>query len=222
MQDNVMSKDYFSSKNSSSGFMSNFVDLLKHLIHFTRNCLFVILILIATVVSITLIDGVINQFRSQKLPALIDTYEIVSPSMTPTIKVNDAIMIRRVDYKSLKKGDIITFKSSDPRLNGMIITHRINEIVKDEKGKVSFITKGDNNYSIDDALVLPENIYGKVVTKVPFYSTIKKVISNPLIIGSIIIILLLLIINRSKKDKNINTDQEIELLSFDDEKLEII
>ena len=90
------------------------------------------------------------------------------------------------------------------------------------KGKVSFITKGDNNYSIDDALVLPENIYGKVVTKVPFYSTIKKVISNPLIIGSIIIILLLLIINRSKKDKNINTDQEIELLSFDDEKLEII
>ena len=222
MQDNILSKDYYLSKKRNATAMSNIVDLLKHLLHFTRNCLFVVLILVSFLVSITLIDSVINQFRSEKLPALIDTYEIVSPSMTPTIKVNEAIMVRRVDYKSLKKGDIITFKSSDSRLNGMVITHRINEIVKDKNGKISFITKGDNNYSVDDAMVLPENIYGKVVTKIPFYSTIKKVISNPLIIISIITILVVLIINRNKKNKRSIYEDEIELLSFEEEKLEII
>lgn len=222
MQDNTLSKKYTLSKNSKLNYMSSFVDLLKHFIHFTRNCFFILLTLVALTVSIVLVDNVINQFRDKKLPALIDTYEIVSPSMTPTIKVNDAILVRRVNYKSLKKGDIITFKSSDPRLNGMVITHRINEVLKDKNGNISFITKGDNNYSVDDAEVLPENIYGKVAVKIPFYNVIKKTISNPLIIAGIIVILLGLIINRNKKIRNMQSGEEIELLTFDDECVEIL
>lgn len=222
MQDNMLSKDYILSKTSKTNVMSKFVDLLKHLVHLIRNCFLVLLALITLTVSIVLVDSIVNQFRNKKLPALIDTYEIVSPSMTPTIKVNDAIMIRRVDYKSLKKGDIITFKSSDQRLNGMVITHRINEVLKDEKGNISFITKGDNNYSVDDTEVLPENIYGKVVVKIPFYNVIKKTISNPLIIVGIIVILLALIINSNKKGKNRQKSEEIELLTFDDEYVEVL
>ncbi len=222
MQNNILSKGCVLTKNNKTNALSNFVDLLKHLIHFTRNCFFVLLVLIALTVSIALVDSVVNQFRNKKLPALIDTYEIVSPSMTPTIKVDDAIMIRRIDYKSLKKGDIITFKSSDPRLNGMVITHRINEVLKDSKGNISFITKGDNNYSVDDAEVLPENIYGKVFVKIPFYNAIKRTITNPLIIVGIIVILLGLIINRNKKGKNRQISEEIELLTFEDEYVEVL
>lgn len=222
MQDNVLSNGYVTSKNSKTNALSNIVDLLKHFVRFVRNIFVVLLAFVTILVSIVLIDKGINAFRSEKLPALLDTYVIATPSMTPTIKVDDAVLVRRVDYKDLKKGDIITFKSSDPRFDGMIITHRINEIVKDSNGNISFTTKGDNNVVVDDAKVLPENIYGKVVTKVPFYSTIKSLISNPIVIALFIVVMVALIVNHNKKSRNITKKEEIELLTFDEEAIEII
>ena len=222
MQDNVMSNGYVASNNSKTNTMSNVVDLLKHALHFIRNILLTLLIFITFIISIVLVDKGINVFRNEKLPALLDTYVIATPSMTPTIKVDDAILVRRVDYKSLKKGDIITFKSSDSRLNGMVITHRINEVITDENGNITFVTKGDNNKNVDDAQVLPENIYGKVMVKVPFYSAIKKTISNPIVISLVIVVMVALIVNRNKKSKKIEKEEEIELLTFDEEAIEII
>ena len=222
MQDNVLSNSYTRSKNSKTSILSNVVDLLKHFVHFVRNIFLVSLAFVTIIISVVLVDKGINAFRNEKLPALLDTYVIATPSMTPTIKVDDAILVRRVDYKDLKKGDIITFKSSDPRLNGMIITHRINEVVTDGNGNVTFITKGDNNSVVDDAAVLPQNIYGKVVTKVPFYNTIKNIISNPKIIALFIVVMVALIVNRNKKNKIAPKKEEIELLTFDEEAIEII
>lgn len=221
MKDNTMSKSYFLSRNTKSNIMSNFVLIVKYFFHLLRNCFFIILLSISFIVLIVFSDSIVNQFRSNKLPALFDMYEIVSPSMTPTIKVNDAIMIKRVDYKSLKKGDIITFKSSDSRLNGMVITHRINDIVKNENGEIVFVTKGDNNSTIDDAVVLPKNIYGKVVTKIPFFKYIKNIVTNPFIISLVFVIIILLIVNKKNNGK-INKNQEIEILTFDDEYIEIL
>lgn len=222
MQDNTLSNGYITSKNNKTSIMSNVVDLLKSLAHLVRNFLLVLLAFVTIIVSVVLVDKVINVFRDEKLPALLDTYVIATPSMTPTIKVDDAILVRRVDYKDLKKGDIITFKSSDPRLNGMIITHRINEIVKDGNDNVTFITKGDNNTVVDDATVLPQNIYGKVVTIVPFYSIFKNIISNPIVVALFIVVMVALIVNRNKKSTIVNEKEEIELLTFDEETIEII
>lgn len=222
MQGNILSNGYITQKNNKTSILSNVVDLLKRFAHFIRNIFIVLLVFVTALVSIVLVDKGINAFRNEKLPALLDTYVIATPSMTPTIKVDDAILVRRVDYKNLKKGDIITFKSSDPRLNGMIITHRINEVVEDSNGNISFITKGDNNTFVDDAKVLPQNIYGKVVTKVPFYSTIKNIISNPIVIALFIVVMVAIIVNRNKKSRNITKKEEIELLTFDEEAIEII
>lgn len=222
MQDNTLSNGYIVSKSNKTNIMSNIVNLLKLLAHLVRNFLLVLLVFVTIVISVVLVDKGINAFRDEKLPALLDTYVIATPSMTPTIKVDDAILVRRVDYKTLKKGDIITFKSSDSRLNGMIITHRINEVVKDENGNVTFITKGDNNTAVDDARVLPQNVYGKVVTIVPFYSTLKNLISNPIVIALFIVFIVALIVNRNKKSKISTKTEEIELLTFDEEAIEII
>ena len=222
MQDNVLSKGYISSNNKKTINMSKNVDLLKHFIHLIRNCLLVLTVLISLLISVILVDNIVNQFRDKKLPAILDTYEIVSPSMTPTIKVGDTIMVRRVDYKTLKKGDIITFKSSDSRLNGIIITHRINEVLKDSNGNITFVTKGDNNYDVDDSVVLPQNIYGKVVVKLPFFTTIKKNISNPIVIALIFVLIIGTIVNRKKKYNKKEKHEEIELLDFKEEKIEII
>lgn len=222
MQDNVLSKGYISSNSKKTITVSKNVDLLKHFIHLVRNMFLVLLVLVSMLIVVILVDAGINQFRDKKLPAILDTYEIVTPSMTPTIKVNDTVMVRRVDYKTLKKGDIITFKSSDSRLNGMIITHRINEVIKDSNGNYTFITKGDNNEYVDDASVLPQNIYGKVVVKVPFYTTIKKVIGNPITIALVCVLIFGFIVNKKKNNALQGSKKEIELLSFREEEIEII
>ena len=221
MNNNILSKTYVSSSNNKTNIVSNIVDLLKHFLHIVINCFFALIIVISAFILIVLIDKGINVFRTEQLPALFDTYEIVSPSMTPTIKVNDAIMIKRTNYKKLKKGDIITFKSSDSRLNGMIITHRINDIITSSNGDIRFITKGDNNATVDDAPVLPKNIYGKVITKVPFYSQIKSLVGNPIFLAVVIVILFGLIVNKTKKNKDIEKE-EIELLDYNEREIEII
>ena len=55
----------------------------------------------------------------------ISFYTIVSPSMNPTIKVNDAIIVKRDNNDKYIVGDIISFYSTEYDSNGMVITHRI-------------------------------------------------------------------------------------------------
>ena len=50
----------------------------------------------------------------------------------------------RIGDEELKEGDIITFISADPALEGAYNTHRIYDIVKDyTTGKTIYFTKGE-------------------------------------------------------------------------------
>lgn len=91
---------------------------------------------------------------------------ILTGSMEPVIFPGDVILIRKLSseeevYK-LKAGDIINFKMED-----ITITHRIEEVIKDEAGNLSFITKGDNNDSRDSWIVGPNDLKGTVESIVP-------------------------------------------------------
>ncbi len=90
----------------------------------------------------------------------------VSESMEPTINKNDVILIRSVDIKSLKRGDIITFYPSNNIFAKTTVTHRINEIIT-ENGDIEFITKGDANETEDIAIVENSDILGKVILIIP-------------------------------------------------------
>lgn len=110
---------------------------------------------------------------------LFSTYVIVTPSMVPTIKIDDAIVVKRVDNDKYRVGDIITFISSDAKYEGLTVTHRIVEKQKlDDKTSV-YTTKGDNNNLIDPASVKTEDIYGKVLFKVPQVGKIQEFFSHP-------------------------------------------
>ncbi len=98
---------------------------------------------------------------------LYGAFVIISPSMVPTIKVQDAVVVKNVPANKLRKGDIITFVSTDSRYAGLTVTHRIIDIEKSEDGKLLFRTKGDNNNTPDDALVVEDNIDGRVFLKIP-------------------------------------------------------
>ncbi len=94
-------------------------------------------------------------------------YCIVSPSMEPEIMVGAQIIVKETDPELLEVGDIITFLSDDPAIQGYPNTHRIVGINIDEAGNRSFVTKGDNNSAADEYPVYPEDIYGKVVAVSP-------------------------------------------------------
>lgn len=118
----------------------------------------------------------------------IGLYTIVSPSMEPFIKVYDVIIDRKVKPKEeLKVGDVITFYSSSLNTDGYTITHRIYDI-KISDGKTYYITKGDNNQSVDVGSISRENIVGKMVYKINGLGKIQFFLSSKL--GWILIILI--------------------------------
>ncbi len=118
----------------------------------------------------------------------IGLYTIVSPSMEPFIKVYDVIIDRKVKAnEELKVGDVITFYSSSLNTDGYTITHRIYDI-KISDGKTYYITKGDNNQSVDVGSISRENIVGKMVYKINGLGKIQFFLSSKL--GWILIILI--------------------------------
>lgn len=99
--------------------------------------------------------------------------------MVPTIKINDAVIIKRVSDNELKIGDIITFTSSDINHAGLTVTHRIVGKQLSQNGEYIYRTKGDNNFREDSALVKNDDVYGKVLFKIPKIGYLQKFVSTP-------------------------------------------
>ncbi len=144
---------------------------IKQAIHFITMVfmyvIFLILILIGIVFAMYFFDQKKNLDSGKNLPPLFNAYVIISPSMVPTIKVQDAVIIKRVEENQLKKGDMITFNSTDYRYSGVTVTHRIVGIEKIEDGRILYTTKGDNNNTPDTTRITYDNIYGKVIMRIP-------------------------------------------------------
>lgn len=137
-----------------------------------------ILVIIMILFALYFIDIHKNMKNGVTKRPLFGAYIIISPSMVPTIHVEDAILIQRKEANELKVGDIITFLSNDPRYSGLTITHRIVGIEKSKKGDLYFRTKGDNNNSEDATLVSYKNICGKVIFKIPKIGYLQQLLTN--------------------------------------------
>ena len=86
---------------------------------------------------------------------------IESPSMTPSIKKGDAVIIDKTYNKDkLKVNDIIAYIDKEDK----IIVHIIININKDG----TFITKGDLNNTSDKEYVKKDQIQGKVILTIPY------------------------------------------------------
>ncbi len=127
--------------------------------------LIVILMIIASFFIVYFISGKLAE-KSGKNPPF-GLYTIISPSMTPNIEVYDVVFVKNVDPKDLEINDIITFYSTNSFFGGTPITHRIVEILDVPSKGTMFRVKGDANERADDEKVLPNNIIGKVMFKIP-------------------------------------------------------
>jgi signal peptidase len=104
---------------------------------------------------------------------------VFSGSMEPAIPVGGIVVIKPVDPETLKIGDIICFKLTEPTS----ITHRIINIID-----LGFITKGDANEDPDQWIVKKENVIGKVILTVPFVGYLGYFVRTP--IGFILLIII--------------------------------
>ena len=91
---------------------------------------------------------------------------VITSRMEPAIAENTCIIIRECSPDTLKVGDIITFTSDDPMIQGYYNTHRIYDIVE-ENGQTCFVTKGDSTSAVDAYPVRKEQVAGKFVKELP-------------------------------------------------------
>ncbi len=96
--------------------------------------------------------------------------QVVSDSMKPTISDETCIVIKKVkNIEDIKKGDIVTFMSKDPTIEGFFNTHRVHDIVKDaETGETLLQTKGDKYEEPDALLVSFDQVAGRYVGELPY------------------------------------------------------
>ena len=82
---------------------------------------------------------------------------VVTGSMEPTISTNEYIFVKETDTSSLKKEDIIAYYSEESDVKGMIVIHRIVDVLPDGR----FMTKGDANKTTDVLPVGSNQVIGK-------------------------------------------------------------
>ena len=153
--------------NTSKNSFQKIKQILKMIVTAVSWTMFVLLIFIIGFLVYYLVSANIYAAKGEKYEPKFSLYTIVSPSMEPKIKVYDVVLNVRVDDKStIKKGDVITFISTSNISNGMTVTHRVNNIIKGEKG-LEFVTKGDNNLTEDTDTAKDYNILGKVILRIP-------------------------------------------------------
>ena len=156
---------------------------IKKILHYISTVIMYSLCFIMVIVFICFVINFFDQNRNIKKgvtkPPIFSAYTIVSPSMVPAINVLDMVVTIRVNKpEDLKVGDVITFTSTDYRYSGVKLTHRINKIEQTTDGQYLFTTKGDANNTTDATRIKFDNIYGKVILRIPKVGYIQYYLSS--------------------------------------------
>jgi signal peptidase len=96
-------------------------------------------------------------------------YVVISGSMEPVYYKGDILVVKGTDVNQIEAGDIIVF---DSPFGGIPIVHRVYRVEYDGETPY-FITKGDNNNTIDTYYqnsypgIPPDHIIGEPFLKIP-------------------------------------------------------
>lgn len=117
-------------------------------------------------------------------------FRVLTGSMEPEIPEGSLLLVRQVDADTIQVGDVISFFSPDPTLEGAVNTHRVVDIRTGNGGR-TFYTKGDANVLEDAYPVREDMVVGKAVHVFTGLGKVVAVLSNPLVFGSVILLPLL-------------------------------
>ena len=118
---------------------------------------------------------------------------ITTGSMEPTYGVDTMILVKKTDPYEIKEGDVISFYSSDPTLDGAVNTHRVVSIQQEDDHYI-YETKGDGNNVIDAYPAASRYLVGKVVGSSTLIGKLSRLAANPLIFIPMILVPLALIL----------------------------
>lgn len=164
--------------------------MLKKIIYGIVNFISVVIIAAAIVVLIMVLLT-----KPGKPPSIggFTLLRITTGSMVPTYDVDTMILVQEADPSQIREGDVISFYSSDPMLDGAVNTHRVVRIEKDG-GQYVYTTKGDGNNVEDPYDVKSEYLVGKVIWSSVILGKISRLVSNPLIFIPVILVPLAVIL----------------------------
>ena len=106
----------------------------------------------------------------------IRIFNIVSGSMEPDYDIGDVIVVKDVRPEKIKVGDNVTYLGAKGQIKGLIVTHQVVEVRK-ENGKYYYTTQGVNN-KYKDPEISYEQLYGKVIYRTIVFSFISKAMTN--------------------------------------------
>lgn len=159
------------------------------------NLLFVLFILAMSFIIV--MNGV--SFVKGKEPSILGykMYVIGEDSMSPTIKRNDAIIVKETTPSELKVGDLITYSSKS---GNEVITGWVTEIFDGNRFEVKKKMSGDQAVIIDGVAVIGLAIY-KIASMGEFIEYISHPIgiASVLIVGIVIYVIIWLIGRRKSK-----------------------
>lgn len=112
---------------------------------------------------------------------------ITTGSMEPTYRTDTLIVVKTTDPSKIKEGDVISFYSSDPALEGAVNTHRVVSISQDGDNYI-YTTKGDANNAADLYDVQSRYLIGKVIWSSLLLGKLSRLAANPLIFIPLILI----------------------------------
>lgn len=158
---------------------------MKKLVKIFKYILVVILSFLAIICFLVFIQSKVSP---NKIPSIFGykPFIVLSGSMETEIFKGDLAIVKNVNLNSLHEKDIIAFRDE----NNHVVTHRIVSISK-INGELEFVTKGDNNNTADDGIVISKDIEGKYVGKISGLGNVFLALQKPstlfLILGIIVL-----------------------------------
>lgn len=118
--------------------------------------------MIFTVVSVNTFD------RSDRSLFGLKMFIVLSDSMSKTdFDAGDLVLVKEVDPKDLKEGDIIAYTSQNTSNYGETVTHKIRRLTTDANGAPGFITYGTTTDTDDETVVTYPYVLGKYKSHIP-------------------------------------------------------
>ena len=158
------------------------------------------IIILLPILFINLVILINSWTNPDKIPSFFGwkPFIVLSGSMETEIYSGDIVVVKEVDPHTLKKGDVIAFKSGD-----IVVTHRIAEIENDN-GIIKYVTKGDNNNTEDRDRVLQSKVEGIYKFKVSRLGNLAMFIQTPtgMLVCLSIPLLLLIVVQFVESKKN--------------------
>ena len=120
---------------------------------------------------------------------------VTTGSMEPTYAIDTLIVVKKEAPSAIQEGDIISFYSSDPALDGAVNTHRVTAAKAQPDGSSLRYRNEGRRQQCEDAYGVHSNyLLGKVVGSSLLLGKLSRLAANPLIFVPVILVPLFVIL----------------------------